>query len=473
MDIQKRNRPIVGQAPKPMPVLPHKIMDMIFQSLEISVSFEESIDTARPEWHISGRVQTSFQVNKARLLEILHRHWALISLVSQFWHKAVIDRRSKFPTTIKSSSASTQSTPILARHKRKKIANISAQIDGDHVFSNICTLNACHPLESITLYQVGQGLQPFDQSWDSLSQVKHLRELRIYQPLSMPLSSVFKLLYSCLNLQVLKLYSFEDAPSPQPPNRPIGNFPGVDEEKMPSTLKQLTCHFPLPWHPSQSCHSLASLLSRGISSLKVLTLVFENIYSDSDQELNDIENEEDQLGNQDSRAEGLREAFRNCRNLQTLRLAAPAEMFSLPFVDPIINNLQALEHLHLKGNLFSPLLFTTNMLPKTLKTIDCQAYSSPILPLLRAVRNSLSYLTNLQSLTITTYRRKPRNFAEALYGQLDLPLPTEEETRDEPLSWDLTPTEALVEQRLLIQECQLRSIKIDGPRPYAHPIHKN
>ncbi|KAA1072372.1 hypothetical protein PGT21_033368 [Puccinia graminis f. sp. tritici] len=466
-----RNHPASGQAPKPMPVLPHEIIVMIFQSLETLVSLEESIDTARPEWHVSGSVQRSFQVNQVRLLEILNRHWTLISLVSQFWHKAVSDRRQNFPTTIKSSS--TQLPLIRLAHPILKITNISAQINGDQVFSTICSLNACHPLESITLYQDGQELEPSEQSWDSLSQVKYLRELIIHQPLSIPFSSVFKLLESCLNLQVLKIYSFGDLASPQSSIPPIGNHQEVDEDKMRKTLKHLTCHFSLPWHPSQSCNSLVSLLRKGISSLNILTLVFDNRHSDLNEEDN-LEDEEEQVaGIQAFRAEGLLEVFRNCRNLQTLRLAAPAEISNLPLVDPIINNLQALEHLHLKGNVFSPLLFTMNALPKTLKTIDCQAYSSPILPLLRALRNSLRHLTNLESLTITTYRRKPRNFAEALYGQLDLPLPTEEVTRDEPLSWDLDPTETLVEQNLLTQECQLRSIKIDGPRAYAPPSHQN
>ncbi|PLW29579.1 hypothetical protein PCASD_20465 [Puccinia coronata f. sp. avenae] len=465
----QRNHPALAHAPKSMPVLPHEVLEMIFQAFETLISLEESISTVRPEWHAPGSLHCSFEANYVRLTEVLNPHWTSISLISQLWYKAVSARRHKIATTIKSSSLPSQSQLTLALRMRKKITRISAQIDGDEAFAHICRLNKIHPLESITLFQVGQKLQPSLQSWDSLSQVKHLRELRIHYPLSIPLSSVLKVLNSALNLQLLEIYSFEETPSPQPLDPSIDNFPGFNEERLQRVLKHLTCHFSLPWHPREPCNSLVSLLTRGILPRNVLTLVFEKIFSTPDQD-GTVRNEDERVGIQDFSAEGLRKAFRNCRNVKTLRVSAPDEMFSIPFIDQIIDTFQTIENLHLKGNIFSPLLFTTNVLPKSLKKIECQAYSSPILPLLRAARHSLTHLTNLQSLTITTYRRRPRNFAEALYNQLGLPLPAEELTREEPLSWDLTPTETLVEQQLLTQECQLRSITIDGPRVYVPPI---
>ncbi|KAI7956011.1 hypothetical protein MJO29_007410 [Puccinia striiformis f. sp. tritici] len=448
-----------AQSPQPMPVLPNEIVEMIFEKLEASVSSGKSITTVRPEWHASGSVQRLFEVNHAKFIGILNRHWAPISLVSHFWYEAVSARRHRFATTVHSSSALPPLTST--RFIQRKITDISARIDGDQVFSHIRDLNTFHPLESITLHQTGKKLLELSlQSWNTLALVEHLRELKIHQPLSIPLTSVLTVLKSCPNLQVLKLYSFEDAPSSQASEPPIGH--SEDEEKRLTALKHLTCHFSAPWHPSRSCDPLVRLLRSGLSPLNSLTLVFENITP------------EEEPGDEDARrspqantAEGLLEAFGICRNLRTLHVAVPEEMSSLPFIDPIINNFLALEHLHLRGNLFSPALFTMNVLPVTLKTIDCQAYSGPILPLLTAIRNSMARLVNLRSLTITTYRRKPRNFTEALYQQLDLPLPTEEPNRDEPLSWDLTPTETLAEQRLLVQECQARSIELDGPRAYT------
>lgn len=441
---------------------------MIFQAFETLVSVEESMSTVRPEWHAPGSLQSSFEVDSIRLIEILNRHWTPISHISQFWYEAVSARRHKFPTTIKSSHHPPQAQLNLARRKHRKITKVSAEVDGDEIFSHIGRLNAHHPLESITLYQVVQGIQRL-KSWDSLSQVKHLRELRIHQPLSIPLSSVLKVLNSSLELKVLKIYSFEEIAWSDPSNLPITSLQGADKERSRKTLEHLTCHYSQLWHPNRSCNSLVTLLTTGGFSLKILTLVFEKINSTAEQGRNSG-NENLLVGVQDSSAVGLLAAFGSCQDLKTLQVSAPDEMFSLPFIDPIINTLQHLENLHLKGNLFSPLLFVANVLPKTLKKIECQAYSSPILPLLSAARHSLTHLTNLQALTITTYRRKPRNFTEAIYGQLDLPIPAEEVTTEEPLSWDLTPTETLEQQQLLIHECQLRSIKLDGPRAYVPPF---